>query len=70
MSEFGSTLLGRGVRRGLFGGHRGWQGVLLVVLGARLLRLLGGRRPVVHRTRLEVGEALEVRHLGSGGGGR
>ena len=70
MSEFGSTLLGRGVRRGLFGGHRGWQGVLLVVLGARLLRLLGGRRPVVHRTRLEVGEALELRHLGSGGGGR
>ena len=70
MSEFGSTLLGRGVRRGMFGGHRGWQGVLLVVLGARLLRLLGGRRPVVHRTRLEVGEALEVRHMGSGGGGR
>ena len=70
MSEFGSTLLGRGIRRGMFGGHRGWQGVLLVVLGARLLRLLGGRRPVVHRTRLEVGEALEVRHLGSGGGGR
>ena len=62
MSEFGSTLLGRGVRRGLFGGHRGWQGVLLVVLASRLLR-----RPVVHRTRLEVGEALEVRHLGSGG---
>ena len=51
----------------MFGGHRGWQGVLLVVLVARLLRLLGGRRPVVHRTRLEVGEALEVRHLGSGG---
>ena len=70
MSEFGSTLLGRGVRRGMLGGHRGWQGVLLVVLGARLLRLLGGRRPVVHRTRLEVGEALEVRHMGSGGGGR
>ena len=70
MSGFGTTLLGRGVRRGLFGGHRGWQGVLLVVLAARLLRLLGGRRPVVHRTRLEVGEALELRHLGSGGGGR
>ena len=70
MSEFGSTLLVRGVRRGMFGGHRGWQGVLLVVLAARLLRLLGGRRPVVHRTRLEVGEALEVRHLGNGGGGR
>ena len=70
MSEFGSTLLGRGVRRGMFGGHRGWQGVLLVVLAVRLLRLLGGRRLVVHRTRLEVGEALEVRHLGSGGGGR
>ena len=70
MSGFGSTLLGRGVRRGMFGGHRGWQGVLLVVLAVRLLRLLGGRRPVGHRTRLEVGEALEVRHLGSGGGDR
>jgi len=54
----------------MFGGHRGWRGVVLAVLAARLLRLLGGRRPVVQRTRLEVGDALEVRHLDSGGRGR
>ena len=54
----------------MIGGHRGWQGVLLAVLAARLLRLLGGRRPVGHGTQLEVGEVLEVRHLGRGGGGR
>ena len=58
-----STLVGRGIRRGLVGGHRGWQVVLAVGLVGRLLRALGGRRPTAHRTRLEVGEGLEVRHL-------
>jgi len=29
----------------------------------RLFRSLGGRRPTAHRTRLEVGAGLEVRHL-------
>ncbi len=58
-----STLLGRGIRRGLLGGQRRWQGVLLVVLVARFLRGLAGRRPVVHRIGLDVGESLEVRHL-------
>jgi len=62
-----STLVGRGIRRGLVGGHRGWQVVLAVGLVGRLLRALGGRRPTAHRTRLEVGEGLEVRHLDEGG---
>jgi len=63
MSTMASTLLGRGIRRGLLGGQRRWQGVLLVVLVARFLRGLAGRRPVVHRIGLDVGETLEVRHL-------
>lgn len=63
MSTMASTLLGRGIRRGLLGGQRRWQGVLLVVLVARFLRGLAGRRPVVHRIGLDVGESLEVRHL-------
>ena len=58
-----STLLGRGIRRGLLGGQRRWQGVLLVLLVARFIRGLAGRRPVVHRIGVDVGETLEVRHL-------
>ena len=67
MAGLFSTLLGRGIRRGLVGGHRGWQVVLAVGLVGRLFRTLTGRRPTVHRTRLEVGEGLEVRHLAEGG---
>jgi len=62
-----SSLVGRGIRRGLVGGHRGWQVVLAVGLVGRLFRALVGRRPTVHRTRLEVGEGLEVRHLDARG---
>ena len=62
-----STLVGRGISRGLVGGHRGWQVVLAVGLVGRLLRALGGRRPTIYRTRLEEGESLEVRHLAEGG---
>ena len=62
-----STLAGRGIRRGLVGGHRGWQVILAIGLVGRMLRALGGRRPTAHRTRLEVGEGLEVRHLDGGG---
>ena len=39
----------------------------MVVLLARFVRVLGGRRPVVHRIGLDVGETLEVRHLAGGG---
>ena len=67
MAGLFSTLLGRGIRRGLVGGHRGWQVVLAVGLVGRLFRTLTGRRPTVHRTRLEVGEGLEVRHLAERG---
>ena len=63
MSTMASTLLRRGIRRGLLGGQRRWQGVLLVLLVARFVRGLAGRRPVVHRIGLDVGETLEVRHL-------
>ena len=63
MSTMASTLLGRGIRRGLLGGQRRWQGVLLVGLVARFVRGLAGRRLVVHRIGLDVGETLEVRHL-------
>jgi len=70
MSSLLSTLLGRGIRRGLLGGQRRWQGVLLVVLIARVVRILGGRRPVVELVDLEAGGTLEVRHLAGGGADR
>jgi len=44
-----------------------WQGILLVVLVARVVRILGARRPVAQRIDLEAGETLEVRHLAGGG---
>ena len=62
-----STLVGRGIRRGLVGGHRGWQVALAVGLVSRLFRALGSRGSTVHRIRVEVGEGLEVRHLAEGG---
>ena len=53
------------LRRGLLGGHRGWQTVLLLVaLARRVVR--PGPGPVVHRQRLQEGEGIEVRHLPSG----
>ncbi len=67
MSTMTSTLLGRGIRRGLLGGQRRWQGILLVVLVARVVRILGARRPVAQRIDLEAGETLEVRLLAGGG---
>ena len=59
------SLLRRGLRRGLLGGHRGWQAVLLLVALARLARRVvrPGPGPVVHRQRLRAGEGIEIRHL-------
>ncbi len=58
-------MLRRGLRRGLLGGHRGWQAVLVLAafwrLGRRLLR--PGPGPVVHSQRLTVGQGLLIRHL-------
>ena len=68
MPRGAGSLLGRGLRRGLLGGQRGWQAILLLVALARLVRrvIRPGPGPVVHRQRLEVGEGIAVRHLSSG----
>ncbi len=47
-----STLVGRGIRRGLVGGHRGWQVALAVGLVGRLFSALGSRRSTVSDGRL------------------
>ena len=48
---------------GALGGSRAWQVVLAVVVLARLVRAVSRPRPVALTERLDVGEALEVRHL-------
>jgi hypothetical protein len=64
----GSGLLGNAIRRGLWGGSRAWRVVLAVVVLARLARAVSRPRPIALTERLDVGEALEVRHLRPGGG--
>jgi hypothetical protein len=65
MGAGAGSLLRRGLRRGLLGGHRGWQAILVVVTLGRLVRRVvrPGSGPVVHRQRLRVGEGIEIRHL-------
>ena len=59
----GSGLLANAVRRGLIGGSRSWQIVLVVGVVVRLFQRAGRPRPAVLRERLRVGETLEIRHL-------
>jgi len=66
----GSGLLGNAIRRGLWGGSRAWQVVLAVVVLARLVRAVSRPRAVALTERLDVGEALEVRHLSASDGTR
>jgi len=59
-----SGLLRTGVRRGLMGGHRGWQAIFLV---ATVLRFVGrtskrGSGPVLFSEKLKAGETLEICH--------
>ena len=61
--SLGPGLLGNAIRRGLWGGSRAWQVVLAVVVQVRIVRAVGRPQPVVLTERLDVGEALEVRHL-------
>ncbi len=61
--SLGSGLLGNAIRRGLWGGSRTWQVVLAVVVLVRLVRAVGRPQPIVLTERLDLGEALEVRHL-------
>lgn len=58
-----SGLLANAVRRGLIGGSRAWQIVLVVGVVGQLFRRAGRPRPVVFRERLRAGETLEIRHL-------
>ncbi len=63
-----SGLLGSAIRRGLWGGSRVWQIVLALLVLVRLVRAAGRPRPIGLTDRLDVGEALEVRHLPASGG--
>jgi hypothetical protein len=54
-------LRARSLRRGFFGGSRGWFAVGVVVWGARLMRRLVGRRPeVVAVEKVDPGRSVTV----------
>ena len=52
-------------RRGLLGGSRPWLVVLVLLLGGRVLRRVGGRsgRPLSVSQRLEAGDRIEITSL-------
>jgi len=52
-------------RRGLLGGSRPWLVVLVLLLGGRVLRRIGGRsgRPLSVSKRLEAGDRIEITSL-------
>jgi len=60
-----TKILRKGVLKGVFGGHRGWQVGLLILLVGQLLRkaLKKGSGEVTHSQKISVGEVLEIRHL-------
>jgi hypothetical protein len=61
----GLTILQRnGVRRGVFGGSRGWFWVAVGTWGLRRLRRAIGSEPeVVYRGELRPGQAFRIDHL-------
>ena len=52
-------------RRGLLGGSRPWLVVLVILVGGRVLRRIGGRsgRSLSVSERLEVGDHIEITSL-------
>lgn len=60
-----TKMLRKSVLKGVFGGHRGWQvGLSILVLGQLLRKALKkGTGEVTHRQKISIGETLEVRHL-------
>ena len=52
-------------RRGLLGGSRPWLVVLVLLVGGRILRWIGGRsgRSLSVSERLEVGDRIEITSL-------
>ena len=58
-------LMATAARRGLLGGSRPWLVVLVLLLGGRVIRRIGGRsgRPLSVSERLEVGDRIEITSL-------
>ena len=58
-------LMTTAARRGLLGGSRPWLVVLVLLVGGRILRRIGGRsgRSLSVSERLEVGDCIEITSL-------
>jgi len=59
--------LRKGFMKGIFGGHRGWQvGLFILVIGRLLSKALKkGPGTVAHSQKISLGETIEIRHLNS-----
>ena len=65
LTEPAGRLILTAARRGLLGGSRPWLVVLVLLLGGRVIRRIGGRsgRPLSVSERLEVGDRIEITSL-------
>ena len=65
VAKLAGRLMTTAARRGLLGGSRPWLVVLVVLVGGRVLRRIGGRsgRSLSVSERLEVGDHIEIASL-------
>ena len=65
LAKLAGPLMTTAARRGLLGGSRPWLVVLVILVGGRVLRRIGGRsgRSLSVPERLEVGDHIEITSL-------
>ena len=65
VAKLAGRLMPTAARRGLLGGSRPWLVVLVLLVGGRILRWIGGRsgRSLSVSERLEAGDRIEITSL-------
>ena len=65
LAKLAGRLMTTAARRGLLGGSRPWLVILVILVGGRVLRRIGGRSgwPLSVSERLEAGDHIEITSL-------